>query len=263
MVERFGGRVTGSVSGKTDVLIVGKDPGFSKVSKARERPKCQLVSLKDLTDVLHGSLLEDAAPAAIEGFSSGYGGNSLAPTANEEAMAIALGVAPPKQIENGNKKPAAKKRTAKKPAAKKPATKKRGATAAAASDDGDKKPAAKRAKKGSKAGAKKKKKTTPGKAVFKAIEAEVVPPKKGKKKAPTVVATVVSKEESDTEDKSLCDIVTCDRCGVDCTRSSYFIESTEEDFCIECYETCDVEGVPQENGENVVISEENEAAGAN
>ena len=31
IIESFGGRVTGDVSGKTDVLVVGKDPGFSKV----------------------------------------------------------------------------------------------------------------------------------------------------------------------------------------------------------------------------------------
>jgi len=31
MVESFGGRVTGSVSGQTDYLIVGKEPGASKV----------------------------------------------------------------------------------------------------------------------------------------------------------------------------------------------------------------------------------------
>ena len=38
MVQSFGGRVTGSVSGKTNILIVGKQPGMSKVSKARANP---------------------------------------------------------------------------------------------------------------------------------------------------------------------------------------------------------------------------------
>ena len=33
MIESFGGRVTGSVSGKTDYLVVGKAPGASKVNK--------------------------------------------------------------------------------------------------------------------------------------------------------------------------------------------------------------------------------------
>ena len=31
MITSFGGRVTGAVSGKTDLVIVGKEPGFSKV----------------------------------------------------------------------------------------------------------------------------------------------------------------------------------------------------------------------------------------
>jgi hypothetical protein len=30
-VESFGGRVTSAVSGKTDILLVGKEPGMSKV----------------------------------------------------------------------------------------------------------------------------------------------------------------------------------------------------------------------------------------
>lgn len=37
LVQSFGGRVTSSVSGKTTVLLVGKEPGFQKVSQARER----------------------------------------------------------------------------------------------------------------------------------------------------------------------------------------------------------------------------------
>ena len=31
MITSFGGRVTSAVSGKTDLVIVGKEPGFSKV----------------------------------------------------------------------------------------------------------------------------------------------------------------------------------------------------------------------------------------
>ena len=36
LIERHGGRVTGSVSGKTDYLLVGEAPGGSKYNKARE-----------------------------------------------------------------------------------------------------------------------------------------------------------------------------------------------------------------------------------
>ena len=31
MVQAFGGKVTSAVSGRTDILVVGTDPGFSKV----------------------------------------------------------------------------------------------------------------------------------------------------------------------------------------------------------------------------------------
>ena len=48
MVQSFGGRVTGSVSGKTNILIVGKQPGMSKVGKARTNPKITLMSIHDL-----------------------------------------------------------------------------------------------------------------------------------------------------------------------------------------------------------------------
>jgi DNA ligase (NAD+) len=36
LIERHGGRVTGSVSGKTDYLLVGEAPGGTKYNKARE-----------------------------------------------------------------------------------------------------------------------------------------------------------------------------------------------------------------------------------
>lgn len=48
MVEAFGGKVTGSVSGRTDVLIVGKEPGASKVGKAQSSGTCTLMSLLDV-----------------------------------------------------------------------------------------------------------------------------------------------------------------------------------------------------------------------
>ena len=63
------------MSGKTTILLVGKNPGFSKVSKARARPKCTLMSLHELRETLIGNAaLEDlaAAPAMIiSSFSAG------------------------------------------------------------------------------------------------------------------------------------------------------------------------------------------------
>lgn len=46
MVEAFGGKVTGAVSGRTHILVVGKEPGMSKVSKAEGQPNCQLMVSK-------------------------------------------------------------------------------------------------------------------------------------------------------------------------------------------------------------------------
>jgi hypothetical protein len=100
MIEAFGGKVTGSVSGKTDILIVGKDPGFSKVSQSKSKG-IQLIALKDMKEAIEGGRLEDAPrPGAIMNFSSGYvsrltGANGLALTASDEALAFASSVQVP------------------------------------------------------------------------------------------------------------------------------------------------------------------------
>ena len=46
MVEAFGGKVTGSVSGRTHILVVGKEPGLGKVSQAEGQPSCQLMVIR-------------------------------------------------------------------------------------------------------------------------------------------------------------------------------------------------------------------------
>ena len=57
MVESFGGRVTGSVSGKTDILLVGKEPGYAKVSQAQSRGGIALLSLEDVrVSLIKGSV---------------------------------------------------------------------------------------------------------------------------------------------------------------------------------------------------------------
>jgi len=106
MIESFGGRVTGAVSGKTDVLLVGTDPGMSKVSKARGQPGCMVVSLEKMCELLHaGYMLPDKGTAEAEeltkttkitSFSAGYqlkgGPNSLALKATPAQLAYAAGV---------------------------------------------------------------------------------------------------------------------------------------------------------------------------
>ena len=98
-IESFGGKVTGSVSGRTDVLVVGKSPGFSKVSKARKNRKreTKLLDLKDLKEMLEGGTQIEDAPAkkmVIKEFSAGYMGNGLARLADDRNYAIASGTAP-------------------------------------------------------------------------------------------------------------------------------------------------------------------------
>jgi hypothetical protein len=93
MVQSFGGRVTGSVSGKTDILIVGKQPGMSKVSKARANPKITLMSIHDLkTGIENGDVLAASQPVQITEFSSGFRGNGLALLASEEELREASGM---------------------------------------------------------------------------------------------------------------------------------------------------------------------------
>ena len=97
LIVSFGGRVTSSVSGKTNILVVGKNPGYSKVSKARRQPNCKLMSLKDLTEYFEGDQkkIESVKPMLIENFSAGYGshgnnflGNGLASHANSKDLAM-------------------------------------------------------------------------------------------------------------------------------------------------------------------------------
>mmetsp|Transcript_27345 Transcript_27345/g.51675 ORF Transcript_27345/g.51675 Transcript_27345/m.51675 type:complete len:644 (+) Transcript_27345:106-2037(+) len=77
MIESFGGRVTSAVSGKTDFVLVGRDPGRSKVSQADQKgvPLVDLLSLSRL--MLGHSTLEGVTndpPPRITNFSAGYPG---------------------------------------------------------------------------------------------------------------------------------------------------------------------------------------------
>jgi hypothetical protein len=83
MLVSFGGRVTSSVSGKTDVLLVGKEPGYAKVSQAQAQG-CALLSLHDVAQGLVRGSIEDVmrvrrkTPLEVDSFSAGFRGNGLA-----------------------------------------------------------------------------------------------------------------------------------------------------------------------------------------
>jgi len=121
MITSFGGKVTTSVSGKTDILVVGKDPGFSKVSQARKSGRTKLLSLHDMKLGLERGSLEaakGAKPMLVRSFSKGYaqrrgGPNGKALRASKAELAIAMGTAPAaleNKVRSGQKAVATKKR---------------------------------------------------------------------------------------------------------------------------------------------------------
>lgn len=158
LIESYGGKVTSAISGRTDILMVGKDPGFSKISKARTTGKVQLMSIRDFKSGVEGGCIEDVRMSQpITKFSTGYGGNSLALTASAAEFAIASGRMEPPH-----------------------AAPKRSAPVQYVDDTGE--------------------------------------------------------------------VITCDSCSTVCSKRSWFIKQTEEDFCDLCYANCDKEGALQING---------------
>ena len=77
MIESFGGRVTTCLSGRTDILVVGKEPGRVKVGEA-QNTNVRLMGLDELKQGLErGRLLpaSEAPELVITEFSAGYRGN--------------------------------------------------------------------------------------------------------------------------------------------------------------------------------------------
>lgn len=74
MIRSRNGRVAGSVSSKTTVLVVGKEPGVSKVREASIKD-VPMVSLTGLRQMMNGAAVEEAESPSIAAFSSGYSGD--------------------------------------------------------------------------------------------------------------------------------------------------------------------------------------------
>jgi len=96
LIETFGGVVRSAVSGKTTHLLVGTEPGASKVDQARSR-NVTLVNTKDLQKCLN--LGDQAArqelgqeKVIIEAFSGGFFGNSKAYEMSSEKLAYLAGL---------------------------------------------------------------------------------------------------------------------------------------------------------------------------
>lgn len=82
MIAGFGGRVTQAISGRTNLLVVGKSPGFSKFDKAT-RLGVKKVSLADLAETLRKGEPIANVPAFVSemrtrDFSTGFYNNGLA-----------------------------------------------------------------------------------------------------------------------------------------------------------------------------------------
>jgi hypothetical protein len=116
IIESFGGTVTSSISGKTNLLIIGREPGAGKVSSAEQR-NVKMVTLATLKEGLEGRCLESMQPPpVITNFSSGYQGKTILAQGAEPTKK-----APPKKP---SKKAPPKKAQTKKAQTKKAQTKK-------------------------------------------------------------------------------------------------------------------------------------------
>lgn len=241
MIQAFGGRVTSAVSGKTDILVVGKDPGMGSVKKARLRENLQLVNLKDLKEKgIEMGKIEDSGPVIITNFSNGYGGTKgLVLAASKEEIAFAAGIAPSRVTHDSAKKRAAVQDDSKPPAKKSKTKPKAAAKAAPKAARKDFKPPVKKAVA--------KKAAAPEASALKDSKSKKAATKKPK--APSKKATKKSKKAKESFS------ITCDGCGVDCTAKSWFIEQDESDFCGECKEAGGKENaVMQVDGEPVAAA---------
>ena len=211
MIEAFGGRVVSAISGKTTHLIVGKEPGVSKVAAARQRDTVQLLDLKSLKEQgIEGGRLENAVPVVIEKFSEGY----------SKATKRVAGAAPRRNAPK--KRGPTKKGKDPKPSGTENTSKKRGP---GDQEDEAKPPAPKKASKTS---------------VTSDQENEFGPPAPNnrKKKRATKSKTGIKKSKFK---------VTCDGCAVNCTEKSWFVPQDETDWCEACAKN-DNSAVLQVNG---------------
>lgn len=240
MIVSFGGRVTSAVSGKTNVLVVGKEPGMSKVSKARAADHVVMVSLKDLKDGLDSGCrrLEDFSawsreePMLIQNFSNGYYGSGLALQASKKDLAVAQGIVA-----------LAKKRGDAKRGASNRLALKEELMAKVESEDmvshGTTRVNALQ-------GLRKRKSTSAQTTTTAATAKKKL--EKDSRSAAIVLARPTKRGRKQSEFH-----VTCDECGTDCTMRSWFYPSSEQDYCDKCHtkqqaNENDVEAVLQSKG---------------
>ena len=79
LIERFGGKVVGSISGKTTHLVIGHEPGASKVEAAQKR-NMKRTTIKEIQQVIFSGDTKQLGQEGviIEAFSGGFYGNGTA-----------------------------------------------------------------------------------------------------------------------------------------------------------------------------------------
>jgi hypothetical protein len=132
LIEDFGGVVRTAVSGQTDFLLVGSEPGVRKLTEARDRG-VPLIDLAHLLDMIHGKDIAEAPPVEIKKFSTGFRGSGLALDMSREQLddlrVSAAAIAPPpaeeeaKYLPSTSKEPSPEQSSKKRKASKTRATK--------------------------------------------------------------------------------------------------------------------------------------------
>lgn len=105
LIESFGCKVQSKISGTTDFLVVGKEPGVSKVSDALSRGLV-LVDLKGIKETLetpHASLANVHQPL-ITSFSKGFTGRGFSMLRAARAKAVNAALLKPEDSVSASKK---------------------------------------------------------------------------------------------------------------------------------------------------------------
>lgn len=122
LIEDFGGVVRTAVSGQTDFLLVGSEPGVRKLTEARDRG-VPLIDLAHLLDMIHGKDIAEAPPVEIKKFSTGFRGSGLALDMSREQLddlrVSAAAIAPPPAEEEAKYLPSTSKEPSPKQSSKK------------------------------------------------------------------------------------------------------------------------------------------------